>query len=79
MKDLNLDEKKIRRAYQQTVEQMCRLNRNAAELARKYHAHASTDVTGFGLIGTTTNLSFYWLKHYAFFYLVCDPAFSLFI
>ncbi|VDD89251.1 unnamed protein product [Enterobius vermicularis] len=57
VKDLNLDEKKIRRAYQQTVEQMCRLNRNAAELARKYHAHASTDVTGFGLIGHADNLA----------------------
>lgn len=30
---------------------MARLNRIPAELARRYQAHAATDITGFGLIG----------------------------
>ena len=33
------------------VESMSRLNRNAAELARRHGAHAMTDITGFGLVG----------------------------
>lgn len=48
---MGLDIEKIRRAYRQVCEQMCRLNRNAARLLHKYHAHASTDVTGFGILG----------------------------
>lgn len=51
MKELKLDEAKIVRAYQQVVEQMCRLNRNAARMTLKYGTHASTDVTGFGILG----------------------------
>lgn len=52
-KKYNLDEKLVTRAYQQVVEQMCRLNRNAARMTLKYRTHASTDVTGFGILGTT--------------------------
>lgn len=51
VKDLKLDEARIVRAYQQVVEQMCRLNRNAARMTLKYGTHASTDVTGFGILG----------------------------
>lgn len=51
VKDLNLNEDKIRRAYRQVCEQMCRLNRSAARLLHKHNAHASTDVTGFGILG----------------------------
>lgn len=36
---------------------MVRLNRNAAGLMLKHGAHASTDVTGFGLLGHAQNLS----------------------
>jgi len=43
-------------AYNKAVESMTRLNRNAAKLMHKHGAHAATDVTGFGLIGHTTNL-----------------------
>ena len=35
---------------------MARLNKNAAVLMHKYHAHAATDVTGFGILGHATNL-----------------------
>lgn len=52
IEELKLDKTKIVRAYQQVVEQMCRLNRNAARLTVKYGTHASTDVTGFGILGT---------------------------
>ncbi|KAF8375003.1 seld-1 [Pristionchus pacificus] len=57
VKELHLDPKKILRAAQQAMEQMCRLNRNAAILARKYRAHACTDVTGFGILGHADNLA----------------------
>lgn len=36
---------------------MAHLNRSAARLMHKYHAHGSTDVTGFGLLGHARNLS----------------------
>jgi len=36
---------------------MARLNKNAGRLMRKYHAHAATDVTGFGILGHAQNLS----------------------
>lgn len=43
------------RAAQVSIEassaSMARLNRIPAELARRYQAHAATDITGFGLIG----------------------------
>ena len=36
---------------------MSRLNRIPAELARRYGAHAATDITGFGLIGHSLGLA----------------------
>lgn len=36
---------------------MARLNRNGARLMLQYHAHAATDVTGFGILGHAQNLS----------------------
>lgn len=51
VKELNLNEARIVTAYQQVLEQMCRLNRNAARMTLKYGTHASTDVTGFGILG----------------------------
>ena len=36
---------------------MARLNRNAARLMHKYHAHGATDVTGFGILGHARNLA----------------------
>lgn len=35
---------------------MSRLNRHGGSLMRKHHAHAGTDVTGFGLLGHAQNL-----------------------
>lgn len=43
--------------YKHAILSMARLNRNAARLMHKYDAHASTDVTGFGLLGHATNLA----------------------
>uniref|UniRef100_A0A1I7YNK3 Selenide, water dikinase n=1 Tax=Steinernema glaseri TaxID=37863 RepID=A0A1I7YNK3_9BILA len=54
---LELDEKKVRRAFQQVCEQMTRLNINAAKMLLKHRAHASTDVTGFGILGHADNLA----------------------
>ena len=36
---------------------MARLNRTAAKLMHKFHAHAATDVTGFGILGHARNLA----------------------
>lgn len=38
-------------AYKLAVENMSTLNKAACEVASRYHAHACTDVTGFGLLG----------------------------
>uniref|UniRef100_A0A158P8K3 Selenide, water dikinase n=1 Tax=Angiostrongylus cantonensis TaxID=6313 RepID=A0A158P8K3_ANGCA len=57
VEEFRLDEGRIVRAFQQVTEQMTRLNRNAAKMLHKYNAHASTDVTGFGLLGHADNLS----------------------
>ncbi|KHN73476.1 putative selenide, water dikinase [Toxocara canis] len=57
VEELKLDKAKIVRAYQQVVEQMCRLNRNAARMTLKYGTRASTDVTGFGILGHADNLA----------------------
>uniref|UniRef100_A0AC35TW60 Selenide, water dikinase n=1 Tax=Rhabditophanes sp. KR3021 TaxID=114890 RepID=A0AC35TW60_9BILA len=58
VEDLKIEDvdRKIVEAYNQVCEQMCRLNRNAAILAKKYGAFASTDVTGFGILGHADNL-----------------------
>ncbi|HUN80903.1 MAG TPA: AIR synthase-related protein, partial [Phycisphaerae bacterium] len=37
--------------FAEAIEIMTKLNADAADLARKFDAHAVTDVTGFGLIG----------------------------
>ncbi|GMR48607.1 hypothetical protein PMAYCL1PPCAC_18802 [Pristionchus mayeri] len=57
MREHHLDPKKVLRAAQQAMEQMCRLNKNAAIFARKYDAHACTDITGFGILGHADNLA----------------------
>ncbi|VDM65778.1 unnamed protein product [Strongylus vulgaris] len=57
VEEYGLDEKKIVRAFQQVTEQMTRLNRNAAKMLHKFSAHASTDVTGFGILGHADNLA----------------------
>jgi len=44
-------------AYQTAIKSMIRLNRTAALLMHKYRAHGATDITGFGLIGHSTNLA----------------------
>ncbi|KAJ3337276.1 hypothetical protein HDU93_001363 [Gonapodya sp. JEL0774] len=44
-------------AYVTQILTMARLNRTGAKLARKYGAHACTDVTGFGLLGHAKNLA----------------------
>jgi len=46
----------VREVYGKSVASMIRLNRNAAQLMHSLGAHASTDVTGFGIIGHATNL-----------------------
>lgn len=38
-------------SYQKALAQMQKLNRQGAELMRKYHVRCATDVTGFGLAG----------------------------
>jgi len=45
------------RGYQRAMSSMSRLNRTGARLMHKHHAHAGTDVTGFGLIGHARNLA----------------------
>ncbi|KHJ76884.1 putative selenide, water dikinase, partial [Oesophagostomum dentatum] len=57
VEEYGLDKEKIVRAFQQVTEQMTRLNRNAAKMLHKYNAHASTDVTGFGILGHADNLA----------------------
>lgn len=57
IEELQLDSSKIHKAFKQVCEQMSRLNRNAAKLLHKFKAHASTDVTGFGLLGHAENLA----------------------
>lgn len=43
--------------YKQAMESMSFLNKEAALLMKKYHAHACTDVTGFGILGHCSNLA----------------------
>jgi len=51
-----IDEQQAIRTYEFAMEQMARLNRNAAMLLHKYKVHACTDVTGFGIMGHGNNL-----------------------
>jgi selenide,water dikinase len=44
-------------AYRTAVKSMIRLNKTSAMLMHKYGAHGATDITGFGLIGHSTNLA----------------------
>ncbi|GAM23149.1 hypothetical protein SAMD00019534_063240 [Acytostelium subglobosum LB1] len=46
-----------RTAFAYATKSMARLNRTGARLMRKYHAHACTDVTGFGIAGHSDNLA----------------------
>ena len=46
----------VETAYNEAMLSMACLNRNAAKLMHKYKAHASTDVTGFGILGHAENL-----------------------
>lgn len=48
-----LDEESI----QTVTEVMATLNKKAAEIAKKYTVHAATDVTGFGLLGHTSEIA----------------------
>ncbi|KAI1729248.1 putative selenide, water dikinase [Ditylenchus destructor] len=73
VKSLNLDEQKIKKAYHQLLEAMCRLNRNASRLLHKYNAHASTDVTGFGIAGHSDSLAKV-QKSAVEFYINCFPT-----
>ena len=43
-------------AYHAACDSMLQLNRTAASLLHAHHAHASTDVTGFGLLGHAETL-----------------------
>lgn len=43
--------------YEQGLINMARLNRNGAALMMKHGATASTDVTGFGILGHAQNLA----------------------
>ena len=45
------DERTIRRAFFLANKSMKRLNKIGAQLMHKHHAHAATDVTGFGILG----------------------------
>lgn len=55
IKDVTTTEE-VEKAYQNAMQCMARLNRNAAELMHKYDAHGATDVTGFGILGHARNL-----------------------
>jgi len=44
-------------AYQLAIKSMTRKNRNGAKLMHKYNAHGATDITGFGIVGHSTNLA----------------------
>lgn len=52
-----MSEEDVKNAYQEAMMGMARLNRVAAKLMHKFHAHAATDVTGFGILGHAGNLA----------------------
>jgi len=56
IKDL-ITVEQVHYAYSVAMDSMSRLNRIGAKLMHKYHAHAATDVTGFGIIGHARNLA----------------------
>jgi len=49
--------KEARDAFETAQESMSRLNKEAAKLMHKYGAHATTDITGFGILGHASNLA----------------------
>lgn len=55
IKDVTTTEE-VEKAYQNAMQCMARLNRNAADLMHKYDSHGATDVTGFGILGHARNL-----------------------
>lgn len=52
-----ISEQQVKEAFEFAVENMIRLNRNAAQLMHKYEAHGATDITGFGIYGHAENLA----------------------
>ena len=46
----------VRKAYLRAMDSMSRLNRVAARLMHKHNAHASTAISGYGLLGSLQNL-----------------------
>lgn len=51
-----ITKEQVEDVYEAAMFSMARLNKNAAQLMHKHHAHAATDVTGFGILGHATNL-----------------------
>jgi len=47
----------VEKAYNDAILSMARLNKNAAELMRRFPCHGATDVTGFGILGHADNLA----------------------
>ena len=52
----HLTTEELLEAHEKAVKSMTTLNLIAARLMHKYEAHASTDVTGFGIVGHAENL-----------------------
>lgn len=52
-----ITKEEVIRSYEVAMKSMARLNRNGARLMHKYGAHGATDVTGFGIMGHSNNLS----------------------
>jgi selenide,water dikinase len=50
-------EEEVITLYHHAMLSMARLNRTGAALMKKHHAHAATDVTGFGVVGHANNLA----------------------
>lgn len=52
-----ISEEHVKKAYKDAMFGMARLNKTGAKLMHRFHAHAATDVTGFGIIGHAKNLA----------------------
>lgn len=52
-----ITKEQVKKAYEDAMFSMARLNKNASMLMHKYNAHAATDVTGFGILGHANNLA----------------------